>query len=85
MLLTVIRFSFRYRSGQAVRILVAFELPESRVLIWREGTQRIIEPVANHPRDLRELLAQWRREGPLGPEDELPEILDRPVRPEDLL
>ena len=37
-----------------------------------------------HPR-FQELLAQWRREAPLGPEDELSEIPDQPIRPEDLL
>jgi antitoxin VapB len=79
---------FRYCGGQAVRIPPEFELPGDRVLIWRDGPRLIIEPVAaqpHQPRDLSELLAKWRCEGPLGPEDELPEIPDPPVQPEDPL
>lgn len=79
---------FRHRGGQAVRIPAELELPGDRVLIWRDGAQLIIEPVAaqpGQPRDLSELLAKWRREGPLGPENELPEIPDPPVQPEDPL
>lgn len=82
---------FRYCGGQAARIPPEFELPGDRVLIWRDGPRLIIEPVAaqpHQPRDLSELLAKWRREEPLGPENELPEIPeipDPPVQPEDPL
>ncbi len=79
---------FRYRGGQAVRIPPDLELPGNSVRIWRDGSQLIIEPVAaqpHQPRDLSELFAKWRREGPLGPEDELPEIPDPPAQPEDPL
>lgn len=76
---------FRYCGGQAVRIPAELELPGDRVLLRRVGPQLIIEPVAaqpHQPRDLSELLAKWRREGPLGPENELPEISDPPVQPD---
>lgn len=53
------------------------------MLIWREGAQLIIEPVATQPRDLGEQLTKWRHEAPREPQDSLPEIPDPPVQPED--
>jgi antitoxin VapB len=75
---------FRNNRSQAVRIPVEFELPGDRVLIHREGSRLVIEPVSR-PTNLVELLAQWRQEPPLGPEDQFPNIEDAPVSPEDIL
>ncbi len=75
---------FRNNRSQAVRIPAEFELPGDRVLIRRDGVRLILEPLAG-PTNLVELLAQWRKEAPLGPDDQLPEIDDTPPRPEDVL
>ena len=74
---------FRNNRSQAVRIPVEFELPGERVLIHREGNKLIIEPVTR-PTNAVELLAQWRKEGPLGPQDQFPAINDMPAQPEEL-
>ncbi|MBS7350046.1 MAG: antitoxin [Comamonas sp.] len=74
---------FRSNRSQAVHIPVEFELPGSKVLIHREGRRLIIEPV-DKPTDIVELLAQWRKEPPLGPDDEFPEMEDAPIQPEDI-
>jgi len=74
---------FRNNRSQAVRIPVEFELPGDRVLIHREGSKLIIEPVTR-PTHIVELLAEWRKEAPLGPEDRCPVIEDMPVQPEDI-
>jgi len=75
---------FRNNRSQAVRIPVEFELPGDRVLIHREGNKLIIEP-ANRPTNIVELLAVWKKEAPLGPEDQFPTIEDMPTHPEDVL
>lgn len=75
---------FRNNRSQAVRIPAEFELPGDRVLIRRDGARLILEPLAG-PTNLVELLAQWREEAPLGPDDQLPEIDDTPPRSEDSL
>jgi antitoxin VapB len=74
---------FRNNRSQAVRIPVEFELPGSRVMIHRKGSKLIIEPVSR-PANIVELLAAWRLEAPLGPEDQFPAIEDIPARPEDI-
>ncbi|MBB3609494.1 antitoxin [Rhizobium sp. BK602] len=74
---------FRNNRSQAVRIPVEFELPGDRVLIRREGEKLIIEPVTG-PTNIVELLAEWRKEAPLGPEDLFPDIEDMPAAPEDI-
>jgi antitoxin VapB len=74
---------FRNNRSQAVRIPVEFELPGDRVLIHREGSKLIIEPVTR-PTNIVELLAEWRKEAPLGPEDQFPAIDDMPAQPEDI-
>lgn len=74
---------FRNNRSQAVRIPVEFELPGDRVLIHREGSKLIIEPVTR-PTNIVELLAQWRQEPALGPEDQFPDIEDAPARLEDI-
>lgn len=74
---------FRNNRSQAVRIPVEFELPGDRVLIHREGSKLIIEPVSR-PTNIVELLAEWRKEASLGPEDHFPAIDDRPAQPEDI-
>lgn len=74
---------FRNNRSQAVRIPVEFELPGDRVLIRREGGKLIIEPISK-PNNIVELLAEWKREEPLGPEDEFPGIEDIPAQAEDI-
>jgi antitoxin VapB len=74
---------FRNNRSQAVRIPVEFELPGDRVLIRRDGDKLIIEPIKK-PTNIIELLAEWKKEEPLGPEDLFPEIEDVPAAPEDI-
>jgi antitoxin VapB len=74
---------FRNNRSRAVRILVEFELPGDRVLIHRDGNKLIIEPVSR-PANIFELLAEWRSEGPLAQEDQLPKIEDNPANPEEI-
>lgn len=74
---------FRNNRSQALRIPVEFELPGDRALIRREGNRLIIEPTAR-PTTLVGLLAQWKTEEPLGPEDQFPEIADTIAKPEDI-
>ncbi|MGE0314382.1 MAG: antitoxin [Lautropia sp.] len=74
---------FRNNRSQAVRIPVEFEFPGDRVLIHREGSKLIIEPVI-HPTNIVELLADWKKETPLGPEDQFPPIEDMPAGSEDI-
>lgn len=74
---------FRNNRSQAVRIPIEFELPGERVLIHREGSKLIIEPVTRAT-NIVELLAEWRREAPLGPEDLFPAIEDMPAQLENL-
>jgi len=74
---------FRNNRSQAIRIPVEFELPGDRVLIHRDGSKLIIEPLLG-PSNLVDLLAAWRVEEPLGPDDQLPFIEDAPARPEDV-
>jgi len=72
---------FRNNRSQAVRIPVEFELPGDRVMIHREGDKLVIEPVTR-PTNIVALLAQWRQETPLGPEDQFPLVQDMPAQPE---
>lgn len=74
---------FRNNRSQAVRIPAEFELPGDRVMIHREGNKLIIEPITR-PTNLVELLAEWRKEEPLGPEDQFPDIEDMPAKPENI-
>ncbi|MFT8720432.1 antitoxin [Acetobacter sp.] len=75
---------FRNNRSQAVRIPVEFELPGDRVLIHRDGDRLVLEPV-KAPTTLNELLAAWREEPPLAPEDDFPDVEDAAARPEDVL
>ncbi|MDR3514251.1 MAG: AbrB/MazE/SpoVT family DNA-binding domain-containing protein [Azospirillaceae bacterium] len=68
---------FRNNRNQAVRIPVEFELPGEEVIITRDGDKLIIEPLRK--KGLLALLASWQ---PL--DDDIPEIEDEPVRPEDV-
>ena len=74
---------FRNNRSQAVRIPVEFELPGDRVVMHREGSKLIIVPVTR-PTNIIELLAIWKQEAPLGPEDQFPTIEDTPAQPEDI-
>ena len=75
---------FRNNRSQAVRIPVEFEMPGDRVLIRREGDKLIIEPVSR-PSNIVELLAAWKNEAPLAPEDQFPLIEETPEQPEAVL
>jgi len=74
---------FRNNRSQAVRIPVEFELPGDRVMIHREDGKLIIEPVTR-PTNIVELLAEWRKDAPLGPEDQFPFVEDMPAQPENI-
>src|SRR5574344_2955589 len=74
---------FRNNRSQAVRIPVEFELPGDRVLIHREGNKLVLEPVSR-PSNIVELLAQWRQEPPLGPQDQFPDVDDAPRAAQDI-
>ncbi|CDO38805.1 NtrP protein [Novosphingobium sp. KN65.2] len=74
---------FRNNRSQAVRIPVEFELPGDRVFIRREGERLIIEPITR-PSNIVELIAAWKKSEPLGPDDQFPDIEDRPADPEDV-
>lgn len=67
---------FRNNRSQAVRIPVEFELPGEKVLIHREGTRLVIEPVPS-----RNLLDILRGLEPLGPEDVFPDDIDAGLLP----
>lgn len=75
---------FRNNRNQAIRIPVEFELPGEDAVITRDGDRLIIEP-ARRKVGLLALLAEWRAEPPLAPEDDFPDIEDAPVKPEDVL
>ena len=74
---------FRNNRSQAVRIPAEFELAGDRALIHREGDKLIIEPVTK-PSNIVELIAAWKMETPLGPEDGFPDIEDMPAKPENI-
>lgn len=62
---------FRNNRSQAVRIPAEFQLPGSRVRIYKEGERLIIEP---EPRpDLIDILKSL---SPLEPEDDFPDDVD---------
>lgn len=75
---------FRNNRSQAVRIPVEFELQCDRVMIHREGSKLIIEPISQ-PTNIVELLAAWKMEAPFGPEDQFPDVRDVHAQPEDIL
>lgn len=70
---------FRNGRNQAVRIPREFELEGTQALMRKEGESLVITPI--RPNRLLELLATLE---PLGPEDQMPEIEDTPLRPVDL-
>ena len=67
---------FRNNRSQAVRIPVEFELPGEKVLMHREGTRLVIEPVPT-----AKLLDILRGLEPLGPEDAFPDDIDAGLLP----
>lgn len=62
---------FRNGRNQALRIPREFELPGQEVLIHKEGSCLIIEPIKKS--SLSALLATWKPS-----QDEFPEIIDLP-------
>ncbi len=75
-----IRHAHLFRNGrnQAIRIPREFELPGKEVIIHKEGSCLIIEPIEKH-NNLAALLATWE---PL--EEDFPDILDLPPDDVDL-
>ena len=71
---------FRNGRNQAVRIPREFELPGDEVVMRKEGNRLIIEPPGDRE-SVTEMLDRWQREGPLPPDEELPEIEDLPPDP----
>ncbi len=69
---------FRNGRNQAVRIPREFELPGDEVILYKDGDRLIMEP-AKKPNGLDKLLAAWE-----SLDEELPEIEDPPVKPEDI-
>jgi antitoxin VapB len=67
---------FRNNKSQAVRIPVEFELPGDKVLIHREGSRLVIEPVGKP-----KLLEILRGLEPLGDEDAFPDDIDDGLLP----
>lgn len=67
---------FRNGRNQAVRIPVEFELPGDEVLIRKDGDRLIIEP---KPR--KNIVEVLREMGPLGPEDQFPDVDDSDLPP----
>jgi hypothetical protein len=49
-----------------------------------KGWVPTIEAIAGR-RNIVELLAQWRKDAPLGPEDQFPDVADMPLGPEDVM
>ncbi len=71
---------FRNGRNQAVRIPREFELPGQEVILRKDGDRLILEPVKPPDRQsLAELFASWETL-----DEELPEIDDPPVQPEDI-
>lgn len=70
---------FRNGRNQALRIPRELELPGEEVTLHREGDRLIVEPVERKRNRLAELLATLP---PLA--QELPDIEDPPVEPEDV-
>ena len=68
---------FRNGSNQAVRIPRAFELKADEVMIYREDSRLIVEPVERRP-SLAEVLSRLR---PL--DEDFGDLDDPPTRPED--
>ena len=72
---------FRNNKSQAVRIPADFELPGDRVMIHREGSRPVLEPIRR--KNIVEVLATLQ---PLGPEDAFPDVDASllPLKPVDL-
>jgi antitoxin VapB len=68
---------FRNGRNQAVRIPVEFELPGNEAIMHRDGDRLVIEPVRK-----RSLTAILDSLEPL--DEEFPEIVDPPVKPENI-
>ena len=74
---------FRNGRNQAVRIPREFELPGEDAVMRKEGDRLVIEPSQTR-NDIGALLDAWRKEPPLGPGEDLPQIEDLPAEPFDL-
>ena len=70
---------FKNGRSRAVRIPKEFDVFGDEVVMRQDGKRLIIEPPAR--RDLGEVLAYLRSLPPLGPDEQFPEIEDRPPEP----
>lgn len=73
---------FRNGRSRAVRIPKEFEFPGDEVIMRKEGDRLVMEPVEDRSARLRELLEEWRKEGPID-DEEWPEIEDPAPGPVD--
>ncbi len=72
---------FKNGRSQAVRIPREFELPGSEAVICKDGNALIITPAPT--KSLLDVLAGFRKRGPLPPEDRMPPIAKLPAEPFD--
>jgi len=72
---------FKNGRSRAVRIPKEFDFPGDEVVMRKEGNKLVIEPARNRAARLRALLEEWRKRGPLPPEEGFPEIERPPAEP----
>jgi hypothetical protein len=63
--------------------MVGTEFVQTRARLSWFDSRRMDDLIAK-PANLIELLAIWRQEAPLGPDDDFPDIDDMPASPEDV-
>jgi antitoxin VapB len=72
---------FRNGRNQAVRIPREFELPGEDAVMRKEGDRLVIE-LKSKP-TLADVIDWLRKQPPLGPNDEFPDVADLPLMPTD--
>ena len=73
---------FRNGRNQAIRIPVEFELPGDEATIRKEGNLLIIEPKRQESK--KTIIEILQELGPLGPEDQFPDIDEGLLPPRDV-
>ena len=74
---------FKHGRSRAVRIPKEFDVFGDEVVMHEENGRLVLERPKK--RDLLEVLAYFRSQPPLGPEDDFPQIDDPPPEPPDWL
>ncbi len=74
---------FKNGRSRAVRIPKEFDIFGDEAVMREEDGRLVLEPLQDRTARLRALLDEWRREGPLPPGEELPEVEDLPPEPID--